>query len=617
MKKLFIDFETRAVSDLKTVGAHRYATNGAEITLVSWAVDDGPVHVEEVVPEEIRRMLEDDDVLKIAHNAEFDAAITQYVLGIPVNPDAWWDTAYQAAYFGYPRALSALAQHLHTTTKASSEEMLLFASPIKPSRRDISRGVVPSGPVWCTKYSHPDEWARFVEYSMTDTIVLRECYKAMPSLPAIEVFAMRHTMRINFEGVPFDAGLAMRIKARADKYSSDASNEAREKYGIENLRSTPQVKEALRRAGVHLTSLNKKERAGEDHEILRLRDQATGSSFSKIPKAFERLCDDGRLRGELVGYGAHTGRWSSRGVQMQNFARIQSEVSDDLANVKSYDHLRQHLRLCIYAPEPYNFICADLSQIEARIVAWLSGCEWRMRAFENGEDIYARSAERMFGLPHVDKSMPERQMGKCAELGLGYGGAVNAIARVAPDFYREQGDEKVADIVRKWRAANPEICSLWRVTERAFAQAMRSGVCKMRCGDVAIVIRYNGETATITLPSGRALYYRKVTKDYDGTLRYLDFSSGQFATSVKFWGGTLVENIVQAVARDVLVDIMQRVYRRRPEYKCIGSVHDEVWYLSKDKKAINVLLEEMARPVSWAPGLITKGDGFASKRYIK
>ena len=379
---------------------------------------------------------------------------------------------------------------------------------------------------------------------------------------------------------------------------------------------------ALGKEGCGLASLNKKERNGVEHDILILRDQATGSAFSKIPTAFTRLCPDGRLRGEFVGHGAHTGRWSSRGTQLQNWARILSHVDTDLSNVRDYDHLRQHMRLCLGYAEGKRFTCADLSQIEARIVAWLAGCKWRMDAFANGVDIYARSAEKMFNKREVTKDDIERQYGKCAELGFGYGGGTAAIGAIQPDFYKSIGEAKAHELVQTWRAANPEICQLWRKFERAFIEAKRTGRCDVVVGNTTLRFLYDGYTARIDLPSGRALYYRGVTAVATGMgidLYYLDYSrGGENAVRVKFWGGTLLENITQAIAKDILTDIMRRVKQREPRSTCIGTVHDELWY-SHDERldVLRVVLEEMKRPITWAYGLITDGNGFTSDRYRK
>lgn len=616
MDKLYIDYETRSALDVATVGTYKYAFDpSTEIILVSWALNNGAVHTDTEVTDELYRLLEAGDVLKIAHNAEFDAVVTQAKVGIDFNPDEWFDTAYQAAYFGYSRKLAYLAAALKTTRKASQEEMLFFSTPVKEKRM---KNAEPAPIRFNDPADYPEEWERFKHYSRLDVEVMRECHLKMRALPDIEGIVMALTFDMNKNGVPFDMPFAREIKKRADEYAATAGKEARARYGIENLRSVPQVKAALEREGVFMGTLNAKERKGVTHPILELRDKASGAAFSKIGTAAERICADGRLHGEFVGYGAHTGRWSSRGVQLQNFARILSEVSLDLDKVQSYSHLRQHMRLSIYAPDPYQFVCADLSQIEARIVAWLANCEWRMTAFKNGEDIYSRSAERMFGLPHVDKSMPERQMGKCAELGLGYGGAANAILRIAPDFYREVGESKVVEIVQRWRSANPEVCRLWRILETAFKEAMQRGVVSVKVGiNAKLVMRYDGHTAIITLPSGRSLYYRGVHTE-DSDLYYLDYSrGGEHPVRTKFWGGVLLENVTQAIARDVLVEIMNTINRRYPAYKLIGSVHDEVWYLTTDPTALDNLLGVMKEEITWADGLVTKGDGFISKRYIK
>lgn len=627
MKILYFDFETRSELDLPTVGAHRYALHhSTEVLLISYAVDDEPVRVEREVPDYIRYLMEDPDVLKIAHNAEFDMAIAKYVLGIDVdsvfnNPfQGWHDTAYQAAYFGYPRSLAHLAGVLGAKAKASPEEMHFFSTPKRLAAKADPNELfsVDTPTVWNEPEDDPTKWANFVEYARADTEVMRECYRIMPPLPGFEDFAMRFTFRMNFNGFPFDMRLALRIKEMSDGYARRAGTEALAEYGIANLRSVPQVKAALLRCGIELQSLNKKERGGVSHPILDLRDQATGAAFSKIETARAHLCPDGRIRGEFVGFGAHTGRWSSRGVQTQNFPRILSEVNADLTNVRDYDHLRQHLRLCIYATGRQKFTCADLSQIEARITAWLAGCKWRLDAFASEADIYSRSAERMFDLPHVDKSMPERQMGKCAELGLGFGGGAGAIARVAPDFYAAQGGSKVQDIVDRWRLANPEICQLWRTLERAFRSAGTRAVQRVALGRIELVFKFDGRVMYIGLPSGRGLYYRGVTFGADGSISYRDYSRvGEYGITTKIWGGILTENIVQAIARDVLMDIMRRV-EDKYGFECVGTVHDEVWYLAEETEhACDLLLDEMRVAPTWAPGLVIKGDGFTSERYIK
>ena len=630
---LFIDFETRSEADLKSVGSHKYLTDpSTEMILVSYAFDKASAQVCEEMPREVEEAIESRDFLKIAHNAEFDMCVCKYLLKLDINPYDWHDTAYQASYYGFPRSLHNLTEYLGTTKKASQEELVLFSIPVekasKPSEDDLF--FVGSEAVWNTKETHPQEWEAFKHYALLDTEVMREAYGRMAELPSIETFCMQVTFEMNINGVPVDTRFAKRIYDMSQEYSRNAGEKALEKYGIENLRSTQQVQKALLKEGIYLKSLNAKTRLDVEHEILELRDQATGAAFSKIPKMFERVMCDGRLRGEFVGHGAHTGRWTSRGVQLQNLSRILTEASDDLSKVRDCSHLREHMRLIIGNLYGYDFTCADLSQIEARIVAWLAGCRWRQNAFENHEDIYARSAERMFGIPHVSKHDKERQYGKCAELGLGYGGGVAAIERVNPDFYHEVGEAKVAEIVSAWRSANPEICALWRTLDKAFREALKTGGCKFYLNKVRISIQFDGKTARITLPSGRALYYRDchlVASPNGSDMVYMDYSRGgdNCGTRTKFWGGTLLENITQAIARDVLVDIMWRVKRNYPHMQAIGTVHDEVWYLTAVNPSLNkpmdapltLLLQEMKNPIQWAEGLVTEGDGFTDKRYIK
>ena len=617
---LFIDFETRSRANLQDEGSHKYCRDGSTtVLLTAYAIDNQPVNVVEFgVNDEVNEALLDPTVLKIAHNAEFDMGVLTHVLGYPLDYSEWFDTAFQAAYYGHPRKLEYLARRLGVTQKNAQDGVYFFSIPKKQAK-----GAEVIGSPFNEPVDHPDEWEAFKVYAAQDVGTMREAFYAMNGLPEIEIEAMQLTFDMNFNGVPFDVPLSVKIYKRAYEYETEASNRAKSVYCIENLRSPKQVQDALQREGVNLQSLNKKLRGGVEHEILDLRDIASGTAFAKIPKAIKRLCFDGRLHGELIGNGAHTGRWSSRGVQLQNWAKILDEVNENLINIKSYEHLKQHMRLCLGHVPNMSFTFADLSQIEARIVAWLAGCKWRMEAFEAGVDIYARSAEKMFNIPKVNKGDKERQYGKCAELGLGYGGGIQAINNIQPDFYREVGAEKVQDLVNTWRNANPEIKRLWFLLEQAMRESIRTGQCAIRTGEVILKFQYDGKTGRIILPSGRALYYRGLhlaKKDVKSTeLVYLDYSrGGEHPVMVRFWGGTLLENITQAIARDVLVDDMRRVKLKAPYASVLCTVHDEIWYNHETRyDLLPTLLDEMAAPISWAPGLVTKGDGCTSDRYRK
>lgn len=622
---LFLDFETRSKADLKNVGAHRYCVDqSTKVLLTAYAVGNGEVCVTEFdnFDDVFLSYLNNPTVLKVAHNAEFDMAVLKYVCGFELRYEEWFDTAYQAAYYGHPRSLKDLAKRLYLTQKKEQNGVLLFSIPRKNSKNEKS------GNLFFVKQSdfnepddNPKEWQDFKEYAKQDIITMREAFYAMANIPEIELFTMQTTLEMNFNGVPFDVHLGAQIYGKALKYESEAGEIAKRLYGIDNLKSPKQVQDALKRNGVYLDSLNKKLRGGETHEILDLRDRASGSAFSKLPKAVERTCPDGRLHGEFIGYGAHTGRWSSRGVQLHNWKRILSDVDETLENVQSYEHLSQHLRLCLgYVPN-MAFTCADLSQIEARIVAWLADSKWRMEAFANGVDIYARSAEKMFGIEHVEKSSKERFYGKCAELGLGYGGGHVAIQMIQPDFYEAEGETKIREIVERWRIANPEIKYLWGALERAMRNAMKNGREIIICGKAKISFIYDGKTGKVVLPSGRSLYYRGlhvIEGQYGTQLAYLSYANGETPKHETFWGGTLLENVTQAIARDVIVDIMKRVKATGQPLAITGTVHDEIWYLhNPNVPALDILLEEMSRPIEWANGLVTKGDGFTSDRYRK
>jgi len=610
MRKLYIDFETRSKADLPNVGAHKYAMDAStQVLLTAYAFDDDEVNVCEFdnIPDEIIKALTDNEVLKIAHNAEFDMSIFKYTLLLPVIYTQWHDTAYQSSYFGLPRKLSDLAKRLNLPDKMEQEGVKLFSFPLK--KKDTFN----------EPKDYPEEWETFKEYAKHDVETMRRAHKIMSVLPPLETYTMQLTFKMNFAGVPFDLRLAMQIYMKAKAYENNASIVAMNKYGINNLKSPAQVQAALKREGIQLTTLNKKLRLGVTHEILTLRDTAAGSSFSKLPKGYERVCSDGRLHGEFVGHGAHTGRWSSKGVQLHNWTRILEPVSEDLTNVKGYEHLKQHMRLCLGKTSDHLFMYADLSQIEARVVAWIAESRWRMEAFERNVDIYARSAEKMFNIEKVNKDDKERYYGKCAELGFGYGGGHAALRNIVPDFYESAGEEFVRNLVALWRNANPEIVRLWSALEQTFRRAMQSGMSVFAFGNVRITFFYDGKTGKIQLPSGRALYYpgfHVEQSQYGSSLAYWDYTRGSTAVHVPIWGGVLLENIVQAISRDILVDIISRFEKAQPTVTCVGTVHDEIWYLTKEN-VLDDLLSEARKPIPWAEGLVLNADGNVSDRYRK
>lgn len=627
---LFIDFETRSEADLSEVGAHRYNMDTTtEMLLCAYAFDNQPEQVCDYVPDEVYKAIEDNNVIKVAHNAEFDMAVCKYVLKIDITLTDWFDTAFQAAYYGLPRSLEQLAIALNTTRKASQEELKLFSVPValaqEAPKDEFFAVATPTR--WNTKETHPAQWETFRAYAGGDVAVMRECYNKMAQLPEIELLDLHQTFELNFNGFGWDVQLSHNIYNKSQEYSDAAREEAQRIYGIANLRSHQQVKKALKLEGITLESLNAKLRGGVEHPILELWDRAAGSSFSKIPTAFARICPDRRIRGEFLGRGARTGRKSAKGTQPQNFARILApdKVNESLEHVDSYDLLRQHIRLCITAQNKKQFSVADLSQIEARIVAWLANCKWRMEAFANGEDIYARSAEKMFGLSNVTKDMIERFYGKTYELALGYGGGGGvggAVDTMSHDFFVKRGAGKVQDDVSTWRSANPEIKSLWYSLQDAFVRAYKTGMHVLYVANgVPLTFRCQNKTMRISVPSGRHFYYRgvEVTPDkYGYSLSYLDYSKGH-AVRTHFWGGKILENITQGFARDILVDIVRRVKERLPDSVLyVGTVHDEIWYEHDASiPVLDVVLEEMARPIEWAKGLITKGDGNTSDRYRK
>lgn len=623
---LFIDFETRSEQDVQEVGSHRYNSDpSTEVILISYAYDDEPEVVCRELPQEVIDDIESGDVMKVAQNAEFDICVCMYVLHINITLTDWYDTAYALAYYSYPRALGFAANVLGTTTKASNIEMLFFSVPIvraKEAAKDELFAVA-QPTVYNEMDDYPEETENFERYSLYDTRVLRELFHKLPELPEIEIFKMHITFEMNFNGCPFDVKFAKKILEKSEEYSKEASVIAMRDYGIKNLRSNDQVKEKLKEHGLILKSLEKKAIEGIEHPILKLRDDVMGATFSKIKSGFKRICADGRLHGEFVGNGTHTGRHASRGVQLQNWYKILSQVSTNLDLVTSYEHLKQHMRLILGYAKGATFNVADLSQIEARIVANLADCKWRMKAFADGDDIYARSAEKMFGKTLVTKADNERFYGKTYELLLQYGGGKDAVKRMKPTFYKERGEIRVSKDVNDWRSANREIVRLWYALSGAWEEATKNGIKRLQCGTTKLTFMYDGKTMRIALPSGRSLYYRSahlIQSDYGRPeIWYLDYSrGGDHSVRTKLWGGSLLENITQALASDVMTTVMKRVKERAPYALICGTVHDEAWYLNFTKnELLPVILNAMREPMDWWKELVTNGEGETSERYMK
>ena len=509
-----------------------------------------------------------------------------------------------------------------------------FCKPCKPT---ISNG----GRTRNLPRHAPEKWERFKAYAARDVETEREIYKRLQKLPVPEwerrVWAL--DARINERGVLVDQELVSAAIAVDDAFRTAHMIELERLTGLENPNSVAQLKLWLEAVGVSADSLNKATVADlldsvpdrTTRRVLELRQLLGKTSTKKYQAMQSAACQDDRVRGLLQYYGAaRTGRWAGRLVQVQNLpqnhldniADVREMVREqDLADlVLEYDSvpdvLSQLIRTAFVAKPGHTFLVADYSAIEARVIAYLAGEQWRLDVFAQGGDIYCSSASQMFKVP-VEKHGVNghlRQKGKVAELACGYGGGVSALKAFGADKMG-LSEEEMQQIVDQWRAASPTIPQFWRETETAAKNALRNPgrTFTIQCG---VKYRKDADALRCRLPSGRILTYWGARLDDDGKVCFM----GQNQTTRKWekmetWGGRLVENIVQAYARDCLAVALLRL--DEAGHSITFHVHDEVIVEAPDGTTWQEVAEIMGRPIDWAPGLLLRGDGYETKFYMK
>jgi DNA polymerase len=579
---LFIDLETRSDIDLRAANVYRYVESPLfGILMAAWAVDDGPVEVA-LGEEAIRAVpgLLDPAVTKVAHNAPFERLCLR-AAGMPTEIEHWVDTQMHAAEAGYPQSLDGAAKALGLEAKDSAGTRLINVFCKPPF----------AGP--STK---PEQWAEFIEYCRQDVVVLRELHRALPAPTAEELRHYRTDQRINDRGIRIDVEMAVRARNAAAANQARQSYEVRKLTGVGNPNSGPQLLKWLGGALPNLKKATVEEAlagdglTGEQRRVLELRQELALVASKKYTAALAAVNEDGRLRGQFRFFGAHTGRWAGRGVQLHNMPRAalgnEADVElavDDLMRGEQVDAhtLKALVRPMFLGP----MVVSDYSAIEARVLAWLAGEEWVLEAFRAGRDIYVETAQRMGGLT--------RSQGKVAVLALGYNGAVGSLRAMGA----QGDDDELLALVRQWRRANPAIQRFWYQMEDAFRDGGRVKRIK---------VTVHGADRHIHLPSGRELRYHAV-KSTDGRL---SFQSPMGRTGT--YGGSLTENVTQAVARDLLAHALSEMDEAGMEV--VGHVHDEVLVAGDDIEAVTRLMTAAPR---WAHGLPLAAEGFVTTRYRK
>ena len=646
MATLSIDIETYSEADLLKSGVYVYTEDPSfEILLFSYGIDSEPVRLidlasGEMIPQEILELLEDASVTKTAYNANFERTCLSRWLGIELPPEQWEDTMILAAELGLPRSLADVGKALglpEEKQKMKEGRALIqyFSKPCRPTKTNGRR-------TRNLPEHAPEKWETYKAYNMQDVetertireIVLK--YRHCPEEHGLWCI----DQRINDRGVGLDMVFAACASNIDQMIKEELEAEAKDLTGLDNPKSVAQVKAWIKEvSGIEVQSLEKKvmnevtNTLRDWPEVLRLLEirKALGkTSTAKYSAMLRCVCEDGRIRGLTQFYGANrTGRWAGRLVQMQNLPQNKMPDRDlDVARqlvrdgrIETFETLfdpaqaLSELIRTAFIPAPgHKFVVSDFSAIEARVLAWLANEEWRLEVFNTHGKIYEASAEQMFHLEpgSVKKGDPMRTKGKIAELALGYGGSSGALKAMGA---LEMGlqEEELKPLVDSWRRANRQITQFWWNVDAAAERCARSGfTSNLRNG---IRISKEGPLMRLRLPSGRELSYVRPRITCDGLTYEGQIQAGGWGR-IETYGPKLVENIVQATARDCLAESMRRL--EAAGIPIVFHVHDEViCEVPLDGPGADDVAEIMGRPISWAEGLPLKADAYECEYYRK
>lgn len=641
---LSIDLETYSSVLLPKCGVYRYADSpDFEILLCSYAYDDGPVVTVDLASGEsfsdaFLRDLENPNILKYAYNAQFERVCFSKYLDRCLDPRQWRCTAVMASYLTLPARLADVAVALAVTEKKMDEGKDLiryFSMPCKPSKAN-------GGRIRNLPAHAPEKWAVYKRYNTQDVETERAVHKALEpyALPESEwaLYALDQT--INDRGVRVDRVLVENAIRVDEAFSQKAFQRARALTGLDNPRSVSQLKAWLADQNMPMESLAKKivqEKAkdadGIVKELLNLRLELSKTSIKKYETIARCVCSDGRIHGTLQFYGAsRTGRWAGRLLQVQNLPQNHLEDLDlareivrrgdveqlDMLYGSVPDTLAELIRTALIPQEGCRLIVADFSAIEARVLAWLAGEEWVLDEFRGEGKIYEATASRMFHVPKetIIKGHPNhvyRQKGKQATLSCGYGGGVGALKNMGA----QMPEEEMQPLVDAWRDANPHIVAFWKAVDQGMRRVILER-CSVRVGKVSLM--WLEEKLFIQLPSGRRLCYLspQLTINRFGrqSIAYLvPAASGQMEM-VETFGGKAVENVTQAIARDLLGHALMNLEKHG--YHVVFHVHDEcVMEVPCGVGSVEEACAIMSTPPSWAQDLPLRAEGYACPSYRK
>ncbi|MEX5936844.1 DNA polymerase [Mammaliicoccus sciuri] len=652
MRTLNVDIETYSSADITKTGAYKYAeADDFEILMIAFSIDNEPVtcldmfevskHKWHAAYETFKIALFDKNVQKYAFNANFERVCLAKHFGEEMPPEEWNCTMVNATRIGLPASLDKCGEALKLDIQKDKTGKALINYFSKPCRPTKANG----GRTRNLPEHAPEKWQQFIEYCIRDVEVEQLIAEKISAFPVtkFEQKLWSIDQHINDRGVHLDEAL-MTGAVELDRISKELlMNEAIKLTGLDNPNSPTQLLKWLNAEGLEIPDLQKKTvkewlkvATGKAKKMLELRLQMSKTSVKKYTKMYEMMCKDHRVRGVFQFYGAGTGRWAGRGVQLQNLTK--HHISDDELDIArtaikrqeyewldmllddSYqDLLSQLVRTTFTAKEGYEFAVSDFSAIEARVIAWYAGEKWRLQVFETHGKIYEASASQMFNVPieSIGKGSPLRQKGKVSELALGYQGGAGALKAMGA---LEMGidESELKGLVDSWRNANPNIVKFWYAVQEAAVQTVKTRQVNHAHGLKFYMCK---GALMIELPSGRSLSYLKPKLRQNRWGSEVIVFKGQDSvnrkwTDIDTYGGKLVENIVQATARDLLAVSLVRL--ENAGYEVVAHVHDEIIVeVPKDSRALANIEDIMSQPVTWAEGLSLDSDGFVSEFYMK
>lgn len=653
MKTLSLDLETYSSVDLGKSSVYRYVESpDFDILLLGFSADGSPIQVVDLaqgeqIPPEVIDALTDDTVNKWAFNANFERVCLSEWLrrnSYPLHnehystsddpcmgyldPVGWHCTMVWSAYLGLPLSLknAGFALGLDKQKLTEGKDLIkYFCVPGKDGQRHLPADA-------------PDKWNTFKAYNLRDVETEMSIQERLRKYPVPDtVWEQYHLdQQINDRGIAVDMTLVRSAIAIDERSHEELTAKLQELTMLENPNSVQQMKDWLADNGLETETLGKKQvaellkTAPEPlRSVLVLRQQLAKSSVKKYQAMEATVCADGRVRGCFQFYGARTGRWAGRNIQLQNLPQNKMpdlEQARAIVRAGDYDAVRmlydstpdvlsQLIRTAFVPRSGHTFFVADFSAIEARVIAWLAGEDWRQQVFADGKDIYCASASQMFGVPVKKHGINGhlRQKGKIAELALGYGGSVGALKAMGA---LEMGlqEEELNPLVNAWRAASPMIVKLWWAVDDAVMTAIR-----VKSSTETHGIRFTCQSGMlfITLPSGRQLSYVKprIGENQFGSpaATYMGTNAARQWDRLESYGPKFVENIVQAISRDILCYAMQTLHC----CSIVAHVHDELIIEADPRMSLETVCEQMGRTPPWAPGLQLRADGYATDFYKK